>query len=432
MITRASCLAQDAADPLAFLRAQFHLPEGIIYLDGNSLGALPRSAVTRVTETLQHQWGDGLVRSWNDAHWMTLPERIGAKIARLIGAGAKEVVATDSTSVNLFKVLAAALRIQAERHPERSVILSERGNFPTDLYVAQGLIDLLASRLEGGAESTPSLVLVEGSEELETALAARPALVLLTHVNYRSGAVHDMAGVTAKAHAQGSLVVWDLAHSAGALPLAVNEAQADFAVGCGYKYLNGGPGAPAFVFVAERHQERFWQPLSGWIGHAAPFEFDPQYRPAGGVGRYLCGTPPILSMVALEAGLDSVLAAEASGGMAAIRAKSLQLGELFISLVESRCSGRGLSLASPRDPLARGSQVSFAADAELGGGYALMRALIARGVIGDFRAPNLLRFGFTPLYTRFTDVWDAVQILSELLETRAWDRIEYHEKAAVT
>jgi kynureninase len=255
---------------------------------------------------------------------------------------------------------------------------------------------------------------------------------LLTHVNYRSGAVHDMAEVTAKAHAQGSLVVWDLAHSAGALPLAVNEAQADFAVGCGYKYLNGGPGAPAFVFVAQRHQERFWQPLSGWIGHAAPFEFDPQYRPAGGVGRYLCGTPPILSMVALEAGLDSVLAAEASGGMAAIRAKSLQLGELFIRLVESRCSGRGLSLASPRDPLARGSQVSFAAGAELAGGYALMRALIARGVIGDFRAPNLLRFGFTPLYTRFADVWDAVQILSELLETRAWDRIEYHEKAAVT
>jgi kynureninase len=432
MISRESCLAQDAADPLAFLRAQFHLPEGIIYLDGNSLGALPRSAVTRVAETVQHEWGDGLVRSWNDAHWMTLPERIGAKIARLIGARAKEVVATDSTSVNLFKVLAAALRIQAERHPERSVILSERGNFPTDLYVAQGLIDLLASRSQTGSESIPSLVLVEGREELETALAERPALVLLTHVNYRSGAVHDMAEVTAKAHAQGSLVVWDLAHSAGALPLAVNEAEADFAVGCGYKYLNGGPGAPAFVFVAERHQERFWQPLSGWIGHAAPFEFDPQYRPAGGVGRYLCGTPPIVSMVALEAGLDSVLAAEASGGMTALRAKSLQLGELFIGLVESRCSGRGLALASPRDPVERGSQVSFAAGSELGAGYALMRALIARGVIGDFRAPNLLRFGFTPLYTRFADVWDAVQILAELLETRAWDRIEYHEKASVT
>ncbi len=445
--TRESCLALDAKDPLAPLREQFTLPAGLIYLDGNSLGALPRQTAARVARAVTEEWGTGLIRSWNDAGWVDLPARVGARIGKLLGAGPGEVVAADSTSINLFKVLAAALRIQADRSPARRIIVSERGNFPTDLYIAQGLADLLgrgahadsarqgsvnADSARQGPAGGYELRLIDDPSQLAAAIDGETAVVLLTQVDYRTGALHDMAAVSALAHARGALIIWDLAHSAGAVPLDLPGAGADFAIGCGYKYLNGGPGAPAFVWVASRHQDAFWQPLSGWFGHAAPFAFEPDYRPAPGIARYLCGTPPVLSMIALDCGLDTVLAAESCGGMPALRAKSMALTSSFLDLVEARCAGQGLSLASPRDPSRRGSQVSFAASADLARGYPVMQALIARGVIGDFRAPDVLRFGFTPLYTRHVDVWDAVDILSDILTTRSWDTPHFHQRAAVT
>ncbi|MBX3621179.1 MAG: kynureninase [Rhizobacter sp.] len=408
------CLALDVQDPLAPLRAQFDLPDGVIYLDGNSLGALPRATAARVQQVVQQEWGSGLIRSWNTAGWIDLPQRVGDKIARLVGAGAGELVVADSTSVNLFKVLSAALRIARADAPQRKRIVSERHNFPTDLYIAEGLARELGLQL----------VLVE-HDEIAQHLNDDLAVLMLTQVNYRTGRLHDMAALTHATHAAGGLVVWDLAHSAGALPVDLRGSDADFAVGCGYKYLNGGPGAPAFVWAHPRHAERFWQPLSGWMGHAAPFEFTPDYRPAPGIGRYLCGTPPVISLAALECGVDTVLGAD----MAAIRRKSVALTELFIALVEERCAGHGLSLASPRDAAQRGSQVSFSHPEA---GYPIMQALIARGVIGDFRAPDILRFGFTPLYTRYTDVWDAVSHLAQVLETGEWREAHFNQRAAVT
>jgi kynureninase len=338
MTTLQDCRALDAQDPLRALRQQFTLPEGVIYLDGNSLGVLPKTAAARVAEAVTAEWGQGLIRSWNSAGWFELPQRLGNKIAQLIGAAPGEVVATDSTSINLYKVLSAALHIAAQDAPARKVIVSERSNFPTDLYIAEALCRERGFRLQ----------LVE-PEEITAALTAEVAVLMLTHVNYRTGAMHDMAAVTAAAHAAGVLTVWDLAHSAGAVPVALNAAKADFSIGCGYKYLNGGPGAPAFVWVNPKHADRFWQPLAGWWGHAAPFEFTPDYRPAAGISRYLCGTQPILSMTALECGLDTVLAAEPLGGMQALRKKSLALTDLFIQLVEERCAGHGLGLATPRE-----------------------------------------------------------------------------------
>ncbi len=410
-LTRALCEAHDAQDPLAPLRDAFALPQGMIYLDGNSLGALPKATPARVAEVIARQWGGDLVTSWNRHGWIELPQRVGDKIARLIGAGHGEVVVADSTSVNLFKLLAAALRL----NPGRRVVLSERENFPTDLYIAQGLIGLLAE--------AHRLHLV-AADDIAAAIDHDTAVAMLTHVNYRSGAMHDLTAVTAAAHAKGALMLWDLAHSAGAVPVDLAAADADFAVGCGYKYLNGGPGAPAFLWVAPRHQERFVQPLSGWLGHAAPFAFADDYRPAAGIARYLCGTPPVLSMAALEAGVDLLLTVEP----AALRGKSLALSECFIVAVEQECAGLGLALVSPRDGRRRGSQVSFAhAD-----GYPVMQALIAGGVIGDFRAPDILRFGFAPLYTRFVDAWDAAAALADVLATRAWDRPEFHRRAPVT
>jgi kynureninase len=409
----------DAADALAPLRQQFDIPAGLIYLDGNSLGVLPSSAATRVQQVVQHEWGTGLIGSWNSAGWMDLPQRVGDKIARLVGAGPGELVAADSTSVNLFKVLSAALNIQRADAPGRTRIVSERSNFPTDLYIAEALT----------AERGLSLVLADTPEQLPDLLDERCALLMLTHVNYRSGRMHDMAALTQAAHAAGALTMWDLAHSAGAVPVDLRGSGADFAVGCGYKFLNGGPGAPAFVWAAPRHAGRFWQPLAGWMGHAAPFEFTPGYRPAPGIRRYLCGTPPVLSLAALECGVDTVLAAEPLGGMAALRAKSLALSEAFASLVESRCAGHGLARVSPREAGQRGSQASFTHPTQ---GYAMVQALIARGVVGDFRAPDILRFGFTPLYTRFVDVWHAVEHLVQVLERGEWQDPRFEQRAAVT
>jgi kynureninase len=381
---------------------------------------LPRATAARVQQVVEQEWGQGLIRSWNSAGWMALPARVGDKIARLVGAGEGELVVADSTSVNLFKVLAAALLIVKQDTPARRVILSERSNFPTDLYIAESLAR------EHGFE----LVLVE-PDEIESQLTEQTAVLMLTHVNYRTGRMHDMAAVTRQAHAAGALTIWDLAHSAGAVPVDLSAAHADFAVGCGYKYLNGGPGAPAFVWAHPRHVGRFWQPLAGWIGHAAPFEFTPGYRPAAGIARYQCGTPAVLSLAALECGVDTVLAAEpysqGQGGMAALRRKSLALTRLFAERVQATCPA--LALASPTQDAERGSQVCFS-HPELG--YPVVQALIARGVIGDFRAPDVLRFGFTPLYLRFVDAWDAAEHLREVLAHEEWRRPEFNQRHAVT
>ena len=408
MTVRQDFVNLDARDPLAPLRELFDLPEGMIYLDGNSLGALPKATAARMQQALRVEWGQDLIQSWDKAGWMDLPRRIGDKIAWLVCAGPGEVVVADSTSVNLFKVLSAALRIAQDEVPQRQVILSERTNFPTDLYIAESLAQEKGFRLE-----------LAEADQIPSKLDGEVAVLLLTQVNYRTGRLHDMAALTRAAHEAGALAIWDLAHSAGALPVNLMgdgslEEAADFAVGCGYKFLNGGPGAPAFVWAHPRHAGRFRQPLSGWMGHEAPFGFTPGYTPAPGINRYLCGTPPVLSMAALECGVDTLLAAEDLGGMLALREKSTALTAAFIHQVEARCAGFGLNLLTPREAGQRGSQVSFSVP---GLGERVIKALAARGVIGDFRPPDILRFGFTPLYTRYVDVWDAAERLrSALLE----------------
>lgn len=435
MTTLQDCQALDAQDPLRPLRDLFTLPPGMIYLDGNSLGAAPRAAAERAATVVQQEWSQGLITSWNAAGWVDLPQRLGNQFAPWIGAGADEVVFTDTTSINLFKVLTAAARLAREDAPQRKKLISERSNFPTDLYIAQSVC----------AEYGLELVLLE-PEEIAAALTPEVAICMLTHVNYRTGAMHDMAAVTAAAHAQGILCVWDLCHSAGAVPVDLKGANADYAVGCSYKYLNGGPGAPAFVWVHPRHADRFWQPLSGWFGHSAPFAFTPGYEPAAGIRRYLCGTQPIVSLSLLQCGLDTYEAARPLGGMAALRTKSLALTDLFIRLVEERCAGHGLGLATPRDHAARGSQVCLTRNE---GAYAIVQALIARGVVGDYRAgsgaapaagkgdggtahKDILRFGFTPLYIGFEDVWNAVEQLRQVLESGEWRRPEFNQINAVT
>ena len=408
---RETCLSFDRQDPLASVRDEFAIPEGVIYLDGNSLGALPRQTLPRLTQVIAEEWGSGLIRSWNAAHWIEAPARIGDKIARLIGAGAGEVIVADSTSVNLFKLLAGALRIQPGRH----FILTEASNFPTDVYIAQGLIDLL-----GGNHA---LRVVERTE-IERSLDGSVAVLMLTHVDYATGAIHDMRRITAAAQKFGALMLWDLSHSAGAVPVNLNASQVDLAVGCGYKYLNGGPGAPAYVFVAKGLQDALQSPLSGWMGHAEPFAFEPDYRPAAGIKRQLAGSPPILSMLALEVAIDLWLRIDQK----AARSKSMALGDLFIQRVDETCRDLGVEVVSPREAERRGSQVSLRHKEA----YRVMRALIDRGVIGDFRTPDLLRFGFAPLYTRYVDMFDAVRVLREVLASRAWDRPEYTNRLLVT
>ena len=427
MISQQDCRQRDADDPLRTLRDLFDLPPGVIYLDGNSLGALPRAVPARVAHVVAQQWGQDLIKSWNSAGWFALPRRVGDRIAPLIGAGGGEVVATDTTSINLYKVLSAALNIAAQDAPGRRTIVSERSNFPTDLYIAEALC----------RERGCTLKLIE-PHEVAASLTPDVAVLMLTHVNYRTGALHDMAAVTAAAHAAGALVVWDLCHSAGAVPVDLSGAQADFAVGCGYKYLNGGPGAPAFVGVHPRHGARCWQPLAGWWGHAQPFAFTPDYQPAMDITRYQCGTQPIVSLSALDCALDVFAAAEKLGGMAALRAKSLALTDLFIDAVEALCPG-AFTLVTPRAHARRGSQVCLTPTDALpaGSAYAIVQALIARGVIGDFRAgdaqqPDILRFGFTPLYLSFDNVLGAAQALAEVVRTREYAQARFHHKQAVT
>ena len=407
-VARSKAAQLDREDPLAPLREAFTLPEGVVYLDGNSLGALPSGVPGRMRRAVEHEWGQGLIRSWNDAGWYAAPRRAGARIAQLIGARPHEVVVCDSTSVNLFKVLVAALRKQAGR----AVAVAEKGDFPTDVYVAEGVAPEL------------HCVAPDALPEAIRAAGARLALLLLTQVNYRTGRLHDMAALTRLAHDHGGLAVWDLSHSAGAMPVDVNGCGVDFAVGCGYKYLNGGPGAPAYVFVAERHHADLRQPIQGWFGHAAPFGFEHRYRPAPDIGRMLAGTPPQLSLIALEEALEAFEGVD----LEALRRKSVSLCELFIELVETELAGAGFRLASPRESRLRGSQVSLGHEQ----GYAIMQALIARGVIGDFRAPDILRFGFVPLYVRHVDVWNAVAVLKDVMVSRAWDRPEFRELKPVT
>lgn len=411
-LTREDLLALDRDDPLARVRDEFDVNPDVVYLDGNSLGVPPRGVAERVAAVVEVEWRGGLIRSWNAAGWIDAPARVGAKLARMLGADGDEVVVADSTSVNLFKLLTAALRARPGRH----VVLTEDTNFPTDLYIADGVSALL--RAEGvSVRRVPRSRLVD-------ALGDDVAVLYLTHAHYTTGQLHDMHGLTSAAHRVGALALWDLSHSAGVVPVDLHAAGVDLAVGCGYKYLNGGPGAPAYLFVARRLQESLETVLPGWMGHAAPFEFSATYRPARGVLRYLCGTPPIISLAALEVAVDLWLRID----MAAVRSKSMRLGDLFIRLVDERCAPYGFEVVSPRDAVLRGSQVSLRHSA----GYAIMQALIDRGVIGDFRAPDVMRFGFAAPYTRYVDVWDAVDALSVVMDDGAWRDARYSTRAPVT
>jgi kynureninase len=393
----------------AATRTLFDLPEGVIYLDGNSLGPLPCATAQRVQDCVTKEWGQMLITGWNKAGWMEMPTRLGTRIGRLIGAAPGTVTLGDTLSIKVYQALASCL----EMNPDRRVILSDTGNFPSDLYMAEGLCRTLGPDYQLRTVSP---------EDVAGAIDETVAVLMLTEVDYRTGRRHDMAALTAKAHAAGALAVWDLAHSAGALPVDVTGGDADFAVGCTYKYLNSGPGGPAFIYVAPRHIDRARPALSGWLGHEAPFAFDSDYRPGAGIERMRVGTPPVLQLAALDASLDIWDRVE----MADIRARSTQLTQAFIKGVEATCPD--LILATPRDPERRGSQVSFRHPE----GYAIMQALIAHGVIGDFRAPDILRFGFTPLYTSDADVEGAVKILGTIMAERLWDRPEYKVRARVT
>ncbi|MFL6764275.1 MAG: kynureninase [Sphingomicrobium sp.] len=398
----------DDADPLAFARERFRLPEGVIYLDGNSLGALPNAAPAALANTAERQWGEDLIASWNKHGWIDWPTRIGAKLAPIVGARPSELLIADSTSVCLFKLLAAAARARSGRR----TILSQKRNFPTDLYIAQGLCEMLGLTLKTAEP-----------DEIIGAIDADTAVVTLTHVDYRSAGFYDMRAVNEAARAAGALVVWDLSHSAGAIEVDLNGSGGELAVGCGYKYLNGGPGAPAFIYVAEHLQDQLASPLQGWFGHAEPFAFVDDYRPAEGMLKFLTGTPSILALAALEAGLatfDGI-------SMRDLAAKSRSLSQLFIDEVEARC-GDDVRLASPRDPMQRGSHVVLAHPE----GYAVMQALIARGVIGDFRAPDLMRFGFAPLYNSHSEMVHAAEILADVRASREWDQPRFRQRAKVT
>jgi len=406
-MTLDEAMALDRADPLAPLRDRFSLPDGVIYLDGNSLGALPRAVAPRVAAAVTGEWGQDLITSWNVHDWIDLPARAGEKIARLVGAEPGSVVVADSTSVNIFKALGAALRMR----PSRPVILTEAQNFPTDTYIAQAIADFAGNRRVVEADAAG----------LVAAMTDEVAVVLLTEVNYRTGARLDMKRLTQAAHDAGALIVWDLAHSAGALPVRLADAGADFAIGCGYKYLNGGPGAPAFVYVAPRHQAEAMQPLAGWLGHATPFTFSPAYEPAPGAARFRTGTPAVLSMTALDAALDAFDGVD----LAVLRAKADALFDLFTRYVADNCPQ--LELLTPRDPGQRGTQMSFRHPQA----YAVMQALIARNVIGDFREPDIMRFGLTPLYLRYEDIYRAAGTLCDVVNSGAWDTPQFRQRNKV-
>lgn len=415
LLSYCDCERMDAQDPLRHFRQEFDLPEDTIYLNGNSLGAMPVAALSRARHTVTEQWGKDLIRSWNKHGWFQMAQTLGDRLAPLVGAEAGEVVLTDSTGINLFKVLAAALRLQLERVPERRKIVMEGSNFPTDNYTAQGLIELLGQQHE--------IVFAE-EEGIAAAIDDSVAVVCLTQVHYKTGRVLDMASITAKARDCGALTVWDLCHSAGAMPVDLNGCSADFAVGCTYKYLNCGPGSPGFIFAARRHHGHARQPLTGWWGHAAPFAFERDYRPAEDIRQMLSGTQPIVSLAICEAGLDIAERAD----LARVQQKSRELGDLFIRLLEEQCGEFGFEVISPRDATMRGSQVAVAHTE----GYAIMQALIARNIVGDFRAPDVMRFGFSALYVSYLDVWNTVTALRHIMSDKLWQNPEYRERHAVT
>jgi kynureninase len=405
-------LELDSNDPLASKRDEFSLPDGVIYLDGNSLGAMPTAARERSSQVVEQQWGRDLVGSWNSHHWIDLPLKVGEKIAPLLGAAPGQVICCDSTSINLFKLLCTALQMQ----PDRRIVLSQKDNFPADLYMAQGLSQL-------GRDGLCELEVIEDTE-IEKHLDERLAVLMLTHVNFRSGKLHDMRRLTRLAHEDGILVIWDLAHSAGALALELDEWGVDFAVGCGYKYLNGGPGAPAFIYTAKRHQAGVRQPLSGWMGHESPFSFSEDYKAAPGIQQFLCGTPPILSMSVLDAALSVFDDVDLDD----LRAKSVSLGELFLELTSGHEGLDDLTLVSPRDSRDRGSQLAFSHPLA----FSICQALIERGVIADFRAPDVVRFGFAPLYLRYQDIWNAVRVLTGIMTGKTYRETKYSTVQKVT
>ena len=402
----------DRGDPLAAKRGEFALPDNVVYLDGNSLGAMPLAAQQRSLHVVEQQWGRDLIQSWNSHDWIDLPITVGEKIAPLLGAARGQVICCDSTSVNLFKSLCCALGMQKNRR----LVLSQTDNFPADLYIAQGLNNLSPGEI-------CKLEVIDDTE-IEARLDETVAVLMLTHVNFRSGKLHDIRRLTERAHEKGALVIWDLAHSTGALPLELDDWGVDFAVGCGYKYLNGGPGAPAFIYAAERHHASIRQPLTGWMGHQKPFSFSGEYQPAPGVQQFLCGTPPVLSMSVLDAALGVFEGVD----MDELRAKSMGLSELFIQLCQSNKHLRELILVSPQNSHDRGSQLAFAHPSA----YAICQALIERGVIADFRAPDILRIGLAPLYLRYKDIWDAVQILAEIMMARSYLQDQYSRPQKVT
>jgi kynureninase len=414
--SRTECETRDREDKLAHTRLRFSLPNEKIYLDGNSLGALPSNTLATVEKTIAQDWGRDLIGSWNSADWVNLPATVGAKLAPLLGVAENEVLIADSTSVNIFKLLAGVLMLpEIANNAKRTKIVSERDNFPTDLYIAEGINALFGNRY--------TLELVD-ADQLATAIDETTAVALITHVNYRTGAILPMADLNRIAANVGTHIVWDLSHSAGALQLNLNADGAAFAIGCGYKYLNGGPGAPGYLYVAQKWQSRLSTPLSGWFGHKTPFLFAPSYLPADNISRFLCGTPSVIASVALRCGLETFDGVDLKD----VRAKSLALSHLFWQLMETHCDQYGFSCVSPRDQASRGSQLSFAhAHA-----YEIMQAIIDRGVVGDFRQPNLLRFGFTPLYTRFVDCWDAVTIIRDVMANSAWRAAKYQHRQTVT
>lgn len=416
MITLEQCQAWDKEDKLAKFKEQFDIPKGTLYLDGNSLGAMPKNSLARATEIITKEWGTDLIQSWNTAGWWDLPVKLGNQVAKLIGANPDETVVTDSTSVNIYKVLVSAVRIQAEKHPNKKIIIAEKDSFPTDLYIIQGFIELMNDGYE--------LKLIDHADDLPATINDKTAVVLLSHVNYRTGYFYDMTGTNQLVHSHNALIIWDLCHSVGAVPIDLNKTDADFAIGCTYKYLNGGPGSPALVWVNSKYHNSINQPLSGWWGHEKPFAMSQEYVPSAGIRRYLCGTQPIVSLGLVACGLDIFL----QTNMNDLREKSLKLTDLFIELVNQECAEFNLKLITPLDHKHRGSHVSFRHPE----GYAAIQALIARKVIGDYREPEVLRFGVTPLYLGFEDIWNAVQHIKAVFANREWDNPKYKERSQVT
>lgn len=416
MVTYEQCLYWDKEDELSIFKNEFALPNNVIYLDGNSLGARPKKSLNYAHHIIQQEWGEDLINSWNKADWWGLPTRLGDKVGQLIGAKAGETIVSDSTTLNLFKVLSAAVKIQAEKYPQRKIIVAEKDAFPTDIYIIEGFINLINQGYQ--------VELIEGPEGLNNVLRSEVAVVVLSHVNYRTGYFYDMAAINQQIHDHNALIIWDLCHSVGAVAMDLNQTNSDFAIGCTYKYLNGGPGSPALLWVNPKHRDQFWQPLSGWWGHKKPFDMAQHYEPANNIRRYLCGTQPIISMSLIECGVDIFLKAD----MQKIREKSLKLTDLFIALVHQECAEFGFELITPQEHQYRGSHVSY----QHPHGYEIVQALIARGVIGDYREPEVLRFGITPLYLGFEDIWNAVQHLKAIMHHQEWKNESYLVRGAVT